>query len=80
MSEFSDVIPGSMYQHGQGVEENIEEAVKHFQSGAELGEELCEMVTIAYPVTPHAHICRGSNGSPLSCQLLYSWEGSEAVL
>ena len=34
----SPLFPGSMYQHGQGVEESMEEAVKHYTSGGELGE------------------------------------------
>ena len=32
------LVPGSMYQHGQGVERNMEKAIKHYTSGAELGE------------------------------------------
>ena len=29
---------GSMFQHGQGVKEDLEEAVKHYTTGADLGE------------------------------------------
>ena len=28
---------GSMYQHGQGVPEDLEKAVEHYKSGADLG-------------------------------------------
>ena len=30
---------GSMHQHGKGVPEDIEKAVEHYQTGAELGRE-----------------------------------------
>ena len=29
---------GAMYQHGQGVEENMEEAIANYNKGAELGK------------------------------------------
>ena len=28
---------GEMYRHGQGVEENIDEAINHYRKGADLG-------------------------------------------
>lgn len=38
LSPFLPPFSGSMHQHGQGVEENMDEAIKHFTSGAELGK------------------------------------------
>ena len=28
---------GEMYRHGQGVDENIDEAINHYRKGADLG-------------------------------------------
>ena len=32
-----------MYRHGQGVEENIEEAVSHYRKGAEAGDPFAHL-------------------------------------
>ena len=33
-------VTGSMYQHGQGVPEDMKTAVEHYEKGAELGEAI----------------------------------------
>ena len=35
---------GDMYRFGQGVTENLEEAVKHYKTGAEQGANLLKLV------------------------------------
>jgi TPR repeat protein len=68
---------GSMYQHGQGVPEDLEKAVEHYKSGADLGDPLAHMslatcythgrgVTQSYERAFHHHLQASESGLPVA--------------